>query len=79
MTSTEISIPQSSPSCDVNVLLDESLNIVVNTRVSYACLGGGTDLQLLGNSTNDFTDLLSVLEGDESGHLERVSASQPRA
>ena len=40
--------------------------------------GGGTNLQLLGNGTNNFTDLLSVLEGDKRGHLYYVSETQLR-
>jgi len=40
--------------------------------------GRGTDLQLLGNGANNFTDLLSVLEGDERGHLYRASETQPQ-
>jgi len=65
-------IPRSSCLGDFDVLLDECLEIAVNTRVSRARLGRGTNLQLLGNGANNFTDLVTVLEGDERGHLYRV-------
>lgn len=61
-----------------NVAVDESLNVAVSEQVSCACLGRETNLQLPGVGADEFADLRTVLEGDESGHLVQVLEPRPR-
>ena len=61
-----------------DVIRDESLKVPVSNRASGGCLGEATNMQLLGDSTDDLTNLVSISESNESGHLVRVSETQPR-
>lgn len=58
--------------------LDESLKVSVSNRAPRGCLGEATNMQLLGDSTDDLTNHAPISEGNESRHLVRVSETQPR-
>ena len=48
---------------------DECLKVAVSGQVSFTFLGKMADLQLVGNSTNDFVDFIAAPEGNKSRHL----------